>query len=125
MGNAKFWKQCLFLFAAFIFLLPAWARGPVPLGEVSVDALPKEARQTLLLIKGGGPFPYAKDGAIFGNYEKILPKRQRGYYREFTVETPGRHNRGARRIISGGEPATSGEYYYTEDHYSSFRRIRE
>jgi ribonuclease T1 len=123
--NAQSLKQWFFLFAAFLFLWPAWARGPAPSDEVPVHALPQEARQTLQLIKNGGPFPYAKDGAVFGNYERRLPRQQRGYYREFTVKTPGERDRGARRIVSGGEPASSGEYYYTEDHYSSFRRIRE
>jgi ribonuclease T1 len=78
-----------------------------------------------VLIKQGGPFPYPKDGAVFGNYEKILPIQKRGYYREYTVRTPGANNRGARRIIAGGKPAISGEYYYTADHYATFRRIQE
>ncbi len=88
---------------------------------VFLQELPWEARQTLALIKQGGPFPYARDGIVFGNFEKILPKRPRGYYREFTVKTPGRRDRGPRRIVSGAEA----EYYYTDDHYQSFRRIRE
>jgi ribonuclease T1 len=83
--------------------------------------LPREARQTLALIKAGGPFPYARDGVVFGNYERRLPTRPRGYYHEYTVKTPGRHDRGARRIIAGGEQT----YFYTDDHYRSFRRIRE
>jgi len=83
--------------------------------------LPREARQTLALIKDGGPFPYARDGVVFGNYEKHLPLRQRGYYREYTVKTPGRRDRGPRRIVAGRDD----EYYYTDDHYRSFRRIRE
>ena len=86
----------------------------------SVAALPKEARETLALIKRGGPFPYKQDGATFGNFEKRLPMRARGYYHEYTVPTPGARDRGARRIVAGG-----GEYYYTDDHYRSFRRIRE
>lgn len=94
--------------------------------NVAVDAvyladLPREARQTLTLIKAGGPFPYARDGIIFGNFEKRLPRQQRGYYHEYTVKTPWRRDRGPRRIVSGAE----GEYYYTDDHYQSFRRIRE
>ena len=88
-------------------------------GEVPLANLPPEARQTLELIRAGGPFPYPKDGAIFGNREGQLPKHSRGYYREYTVRTPGARDRGARRIISG----RSGEYYYTEDHYRSFRRV--
>ncbi|WP_020390335.1 ribonuclease domain-containing protein [Kribbella catacumbae] len=90
------------------------------LAYVPVADLPKEARQTLELIGKGGPYPYSRDGAVFGNFEKILPKQDRGYYREFTVKTPGEKDRGARRIVTGkGE-----ERYYTDDHYKSFRRIQ-
>lgn len=92
---------------------------------ISVNQLPREAQASLILIKQGGPFPYAKDGVIFGNYEGMLPKQRRGYYHEFTVKTPYARNRGARRIIAGGNPQTSGEYYYTDNHYQSFRRIQE
>ena len=88
-----------------------------------------EARQTLALIRAGGPFPYRKDGSTFGNFEKRLPEKPRGYYREYTVPTPGENDRGARRIVAGegprGDVRTSGEYYYTGDHYRTFRRIRE
>ena len=94
-------------------------------GVVLVQDLPREAQSVLLLIKQGGPFPYAKDGVVFGNYEGILPRQKRGYYHEYTVKTPGARNRGARRIVAGGDPASSGEYYYTDDHYQSFRRIKE
>ena len=83
--------------------------------------LPAEARVTIALIRKGGPFPYAKDGAIFGNREGVLPKQIRGYYREYTVKTPGVRTRGARRIIWG----KGGEFYYTDDHYNHFRRVRE
>ena len=105
----------------------AFARGPAPVGEIALAALPSEARATLALIKAGGPFPYARDGSVFGNREKMLPPRQRGYYREYTVRTPGARDRGARRIVAGasGDVRTSGEYYYSDDHYNSFRRIRE
>ena len=89
--------------------------------SVSVAELPYEAQQTLTLIKTGGPFPYARDGIVFGNYEKRLPQRQRGYYAEYTVTMPGRRDRGPRRIIAGER----GEYFYTDDHYLTFRRIRE
>ncbi|WP_249222709.1 ribonuclease [Noviherbaspirillum sp. L7-7A] len=92
---------------------------------VFVSELPAEARHTLQLIRQGGPFPHDKDGAVFGNYERLLPKQNRGYYREFTVTTPGARNRGARRIIAGGELNSPREFYYTEDHYASFRRIQE
>ncbi|WP_343968560.1 MULTISPECIES: ribonuclease [Kribbella] len=88
---------------------------------VSAAELPKEARQTLALIDKGGPYPYSRDGIVFGNREKILPKQSNGYYHEFTVKTPGENDRGARRIITG----RSDERYYTDDHYKSFRRIQE
>lgn len=123
--SAKFLKNLLFFLLALVFSVCALARGPVPLGVIEVANLPREAQSTLRLIKQEGPFPYAKDGAIFGNYEGVLPKRKRGYYHEFTVKTPGARNRGARRIVSGGEPASSGEYYYTDDHYATFKRIKE
>lgn len=89
--------------------------------ETRSGALPAEARQTLALIKAGGPFPYQQDGRVFGNREGLLPKRERGYYREYTVKTPGAKDRGARRIVAG----RGAEYYYTDDHYRSFRRIIE
>jgi ribonuclease T1 len=88
-------------------------------GSVRLDELPPEARQTLALIRAGGPFPYSRDGAAFGNREGELPKRSRGYYREYTVKTPAARDRGARRIIAG----RGGEFYYTDDHYRSFKRI--
>jgi ribonuclease T1 len=89
--------------------------------EITLDQLPSEARQTLALIRKGGPFPYSRDGIPFGNRERILPRRQRGYYHEYTVPTPGAKNRAARRIIAG----TPCEYYYSDDHYRSFKRIKE
>ena len=89
--------------------------------EIAYMQLPAEARTTIALIRKGGPFPYAKDGAIFGNREGMLPKQIRGYYREYTVKTPGVRTRGARRIIWG----KGGEFYYTEDHYNHFLRVRE
>ena len=81
--------------------------------------LPPEARDTIALIKRGGPYPYRQDGSVFGNREKRLPQRPRGYYREFTVDTPGLKHRGARRIVTGGDPPEA--WYYTDDHYDSFR----
>jgi len=83
--------------------------------------LPPEAVHTLALIKDGGPYPYRQDGQVFGNYEHLLPEKTRGYYHEYTVDTPGAHDRGARRIISGGNPPAA--YYYTDDHYRSFRQF--
>jgi ribonuclease T1 len=92
--------------------------------DVSLASLPPEARRTDQLIHSGGPFPYPKDGAVFGNYEKRLERRPRGYYHEYTVPTPGARNRGARRIICGGNPPTEPDAcFYTEDHYNSFHRI--
>jgi ribonuclease T1 len=88
---------------------------------IAVHDLPPQARQTLALIKSGGPFPYARDGIVFNNREGLLPRRERGYYREYTVKTPGARDRGARRIVAG----RAGEFYYTHDHYRSFRRIIE
>ncbi len=91
---------------------------------VALSALPREAQQTHQLILSGGPFPYEKDGVVFGNRERQLPRKARGYYHEYTVKTPGARNRGARRIVCGGQPPSNPEVcYYTEDHYASFRRI--
>jgi ribonuclease T1 len=89
--------------------------------DVLSKDLPEEARQTVELIKSNGPFAHRQDGITFGNREKRLPLRANGYYREYTVKTPGAKDRGARRIVAGN----GGEFYYTEDHYRSFRRIRE
>lgn len=85
--------------------------------------LPPEALDTLALIEAGGPFPYRQDGATFQNRERRLPERARGYYREYTVETPGSPDRGARRIVAGGDPPA--EFFYTDDHYASFRGFTE
>lgn len=93
---------------------------------VALSSLPKEAQQTQQLIRSGGPFPYAKDGSVFGNRERLLPRRERGFYREYTVPTPGSRNRGARRIICGGRQPTDPEAcFYTADHYASFRQIAQ
>ena len=97
----------------------------LPAGEIAVGRLPPEARATLALIRSGGPFPYDKDGTVFGNREGLLPRQPRGYYREYTVKTPGARNRGARRIVAGGEAKRPADLWYTDDHYASFRRIRE
>lgn len=95
--------------------------GAPAVGEVAVGDLPAEARATIALVRKGGPYPYAKDGAVFGNREKRLPRQKWGYYREYTVKTPGERTRGARRIVAG----KGGEFFYTEDHYNTFRRVRE
>jgi ribonuclease T1 len=89
--------------------------------SINAYKLPLEARDTFRLIKQGGPFPFPRDGIVFGNRERQLPKRPRGYYHEYTVSTPGVHNRGARRIVCGAVP----ECYYSDDHYQTFKRIKE
>lgn len=114
----------VFLLTLF-FSLNVFAKNTAQLDMIEVASLPKEGQSTLILIKQGGPFPYEKDGVVFGNYESKLPKQKRGYYHEYTVKTPRAHNRGARRIIAGGQPMASGEYYYTDDHYDSFKKIRQ
>lgn len=113
----------LFAFAVGALCPPAAARtrGDAAVATVALAALPAEGRQTALLIRRGGPFPYERDGVVFGNFERLLPVRERGYYREYTVTTPGAKGRGARRIVSG----RGGELYYSDDHYKSFRRILE
>ena len=102
---------------------PAQAqRGPALAGdELPATELPPQARDTLALIVRGGPFPFEKDGTIFQNRERKLPVKPRGYYREYTVKTPGAKDRGARRIVAGAD----GDKWYTQDHYETFRRIRE
>ena len=90
-------------------------------GEIRTAELPHEARQALEQIKAGGPFSHPNDGKTFGNREAHLPKHGRGYYREYTVRTPGMRDRGARRIVAG----RGGEFYYTDDHYRTFKRIIE
>ena len=89
--------------------------------EIKAAVLPPEARATIALIRKGGPFPHERDGVTFGNREKILPLRERGWYREYTVATPGGATRGARRVVAGRD----GTLYYTDDHYRSFKRILE
>jgi ribonuclease T1 len=100
---------------------PVIAREPSAPPGITVAQLPAEARETIALVRKGGPFPYERDGAPFGNFERLLPVRERGYYREYTVPTPGARNRGARRIVAG----RGGELFYTDDHYRSFRRVQE
>ena len=91
------------------------------LSTVAESRLPAQAATTLALIRVGGPFPHAQDGGTFGNRERILPRRSSGYYREYTVETPGEGDRGPRRIVAGAQ----GDLYWTDDHYASFRQIEE
>jgi ribonuclease T1 len=114
------------LLAAVLAFMPAEAQRATPaparaVAEVAAAELPREARATIALIRKGGPYPYARDGAIFSNREAQLPPQKRGYYREYTVKTPGERTRGARRIVAGH----NGELYYTDDHYARFRRVRE
>ncbi len=105
---------------------PASSRDPQSgLSWVNASQLPRQGTQLLQTISQGGKFRYGKDGVTFGNRERILPRQNSGYYREYTVPTPGEGDRGARRIVCGGQPVNStAECYYTADHYASFRRIR-
>jgi ribonuclease T1 len=108
--------------AALSVATGASARGPHPvIAVIRVYELPPEARDTLASIRQGGPFRYERDGVVFGNFERQLPWRERGFYHEYTVRTPGVDGRGARRIIAGAD----GELYYTADHYRTFRRVVE
>lgn len=138
VGWTAYWAMLLVLMASLLFGFEvaqargnryqsedSWLGNSSQLETIAAQALPAEARETLSLIKQGGPYPFEKDGTVFSNREKILPKKPRGYYHEYTVITPRSRDRGARRIIAGGVPATSGEYYYTEDHYTSFKKIQE
>lgn len=95
------------------------------IAAVRLATLPPEARTTYALIFAGSPFPHEKDGTVFGNRERLLPLHKRGYYREYTVTTPGAPDRGMRRIVCGGTPRAPDVCYYTSDHYTSFRRIVE
>jgi len=125
--------RSLLLFVAHVVLVALLSAGVAlakdALPVIAAASLPQEARDTLAKIRTNGPFPYPRDGAVFGNRERLLPARSRGYYREYTVPTPRAKDRGARRIVAGsgstGDVRTSGEYYYSDDHYNSFKRIRE
>jgi ribonuclease T1 len=114
---------------AVVGLYPATvqAKNPLPQGAFStvpVTELPPQGRSVLTLIYQGGPFRHDKDGAVFGNRERLLPASARAYYREYTVRTPGERSRGARRIVCGGlQPALPDACFYTDDHYASFRKI--
>jgi ribonuclease T1 len=120
------------LFFASIAGVPqAQARGPFDgirqgnAASVRIAELPRQGQETYELIRQGGPFPYDKDGTVFGNRERLLPTEKRGYYREYTVRTPGSRDRGARRIVCGGPARMPHACYYTADHYASFRKIVE
>ena len=127
-----------FKFALTSYLLAAAIAGPLAQARsltdrpalsspatISVAQLPSQGRATYELIRQGGPFPYGKDGVVFGNRERSLPAEKRGYYREYTVATPGSRDRGARRIVCGGPMKLPDACYYTADHYASFRMIVE
>ena len=121
-GAAAALAAVFLAFAALGIQSAAFARSfkdDVPV--IQLSRLPPEARETIVRIRRGGPFPYERDGAVFGNFEELLPRHERGYYREYTVRTPGVAHRGARRIIAG----RGGELYFTDDHYRSFKRVRE
>lgn len=110
-----------FLALAVFFTLSAIARPNTRVGDIRLDELPPQARVTLQQIDRGGPFPFRRDGVVFQNRERRLPEQTGNFYREYTVPTPGASNRGARRIIVGGQPPLV--FYYTDDHYRSFARI--
>jgi ribonuclease T1 len=99
------------------------AKSSAELATVALSSLPAQGHETYQLIHQGGPFPFEKDGVVFGNRERLLPSGKRGYYHEYTVKTPGSRNRGARRIVCGGVPTAPDICYYSADHYASYRRI--
>ena len=114
------------LFGLSVALTGVQAKAPLPTDQqqtVSVAELPLQGRQIYQRIHQGGPFVAEKDGVVFANRERLLPSRQRGFYREYTVPTPGVRHRGVRRIVCGGEQTRPEVCYYTADHYESFRRI--
>ena len=125
-------KYLCVLLAAAVLIVPAYAQQQLrggaaetvqrvqpSLAGIAVKDLPAEARETLALIDKNGPYPFDRDGIVFGNFEKRLPIKERGYYNEFTVKTPGVKHRGARRIVTG----KGGDKYYSDDHYKTFKRI--
>ena len=115
-----------FLLAGLVATGWVQAKGPLPDGvqtTIPASKLTEQGIKTYTLIHQGGPFPYEKDGTVFGNRERLLPSQKRGYYREYTVSTPGLKHRGTRRIVCGGKPTLPDTCYYTADHYASFRTI--
>ena len=116
---AAMFRALLFCLTLVVVLLAGCT--PADPEHDSLAGLPPEAIETIALIQKGGPFPYRKDGTVFQNREGLLPQKPRGYYREYTVPTPGSRDRGARRIVTGGKPPEV--FYYTHDHYRSFRQV--
>jgi len=105
------------------FAAPAQQDFAAPGASISEQELPVQGLETYRNIRKGGPFPFGKDGVVFGNRERLLPLQKRGFYREYTVRTPGERNRGSRRIVCGGPATVPEACYYTADHYASFRKI--
>lgn len=120
------WSVCTGVLGLALLQSPVWGLGPNDSAvhdaawAIALDELPSEARDIVARIRRGGPFRYERDGAVFGNFERALPLRERGYYREYTVSPPGARQRGTRRIVAG----RAGDLYYTDDHYRTFKRIR-
>ena len=129
VAAAKFALTNFLLAAVLAVSAPVHARSQPEVAGVSatvrVAELPRQGQATYELIRQGGPFPHEKDGTVFGNRERQLPPEKRGFYREYTVPTPGSRNRGARRIVCGGAARTPVACWYTADHYASFRKIVE
>ena len=119
MGKAMLLASGLVLATA----VPAQQDFSAPGANIGVQELPAQALETYRNIRKGGPFPYEKDGVVFGNRERLLPQAKRSFYREYTVRTPGERNRGSQRIVCGGPATMPQACYYTADHYASFRKI--
>ncbi len=113
----------LFVLGILLPVLVQAKQSPGEAATVKLAELPLQGRETYGLILQGGPFPYQKDGSVFGNRERILPAQRRGYYLEYTVSSPGAKTRGARRLVCGGQPKTPDACYYSGDHYASFRKV--